>query len=160
MREYKIAAIPGDGIGPEVIAAGIEVLNVLAERDGGFRLTVTNYDWGSDYYKKNGVMMPPGGPRAAASVRRDLLRRRRRAPTCRITSRCGACASRSASRSTSTPNVRPTRILPGISSPLRSVTTGKELDWVIVRENSEGEIRRPRRDVRIAVIRRKSAPKS
>ena len=61
MREYKIAAIPGDGIGPEVIAAGLEVLDVLAEQDGGFGLKVTDFDWGSDYYKKNGVMMPPGG---------------------------------------------------------------------------------------------------
>ena len=61
MRSHKIAAIPGDGIGPEVIAAGLEVLEVCAERDGGFKLEVTNFDWGSDYYKKHGVMMPPGG---------------------------------------------------------------------------------------------------
>ena len=57
MREYKIAAIPGDGIGPEVIAAGLEVLAALAEQDGGFRLNVTHFDWGSDYYKKNGESM-------------------------------------------------------------------------------------------------------
>src|ERR1700712_1159545 len=51
-------------------------------------------------------------------------------PTCRITLRCGACGCRSARAST--------KILPGITSPLRGVETG-DLDWVIVRENSEGE---------------------
>ena len=40
MREYKIAAIPGDGIGMEVIAAGLQVLKVLGERDRGFKLNV------------------------------------------------------------------------------------------------------------------------
>ena len=54
MREHKIAAIPGDGIGPEVIAAGLEVLNVLAEQDGGFRLKVTDFDWGSDLLQEDG----------------------------------------------------------------------------------------------------------
>jgi isocitrate dehydrogenase len=58
MAKYRIAAIPGDGIGVEVIDAGLEVLKVCAERDGGFDLDVTHFDWGSDYYKKNGVMMP------------------------------------------------------------------------------------------------------
>ena len=61
MRTHKIAAIPGDGIGPEVIAAGLEVLRACAERDGGFALDVEHFNWGSDYYKQHGVMMPPGG---------------------------------------------------------------------------------------------------
>ncbi|MEK7875739.1 MAG: tartrate dehydrogenase, partial [Pseudomonadota bacterium] len=50
MREYRIAAIPGDGIGTEVIAAGLEVLNVLAGRDRGFKLNVEHFPWNSDYY--------------------------------------------------------------------------------------------------------------
>ena len=48
MKTYKIASIPGDGIGVEVIDAGLRVLEALAERDGGFKLDVTNFDWGSD----------------------------------------------------------------------------------------------------------------
>jgi len=51
----------GDGIGPEVIKAGLQALEVCAERDGGFRFEVEHFDWGSDYYKKHGVMMPEGG---------------------------------------------------------------------------------------------------
>ena len=61
MRTHRIAAIGGDGIGPEVIAAGLQVLDVCAERDGGFKFDVEHFDWGSDYYKKHGVMMPADG---------------------------------------------------------------------------------------------------
>ncbi len=49
MRTYRIAAMGGDGIGPEVIDAGVEVLKVCAERDSGFALDFTDFDWGSDY---------------------------------------------------------------------------------------------------------------
>ena len=45
MRVHKIAAIGGDGIGPEVIAAGLEALAVCARRDGGFALEVEHFDW-------------------------------------------------------------------------------------------------------------------
>src|SRR5665213_1660837 len=61
MREYAIAAIGADGIGPEVIAAGLKVLGVLARRDGGFALKVEEFPWGSDYYRKHGVLMPADG---------------------------------------------------------------------------------------------------
>ena len=137
MKTHKIAAVPGDGIGKEVIAAGIEVLKVLAKRDGGFNLEFQDFDWGSDYYRKNGVMMPENG--------RDLLARFDAiyfgavgAPDVpdHITLwglRLAICQPFDQYA-----NVRPTRILPGIVSPLRGVTD-KELDWIIVRENSEGE---------------------
>ena len=58
MRTYKISAMGGDGIGPEVVAAGIQALKVCAQRDGGFTLEFQDFDWGSDYYKKHGAMMP------------------------------------------------------------------------------------------------------
>ena len=61
MRNYKIAAMGGDGIGPEVVDAAVEALKVCAERDGGFKLEFQDFDWGSDYYKKHGVMMPEDG---------------------------------------------------------------------------------------------------
>ncbi len=137
MKTYKIAAIPGDGIGKEVIAAGIEVLQALAARDASFALQFDHFDWGSDYYKIHGAMMPANG--------RDLLM-----PFDAIY--FGAVGAPDVPDHISLwglrlaicqpfdqyANVRPTRILPGITSPLRGVTA-KELDWVIVRENSEGE---------------------
>ena len=48
MVEHRIASIPADGIGPEVISAGLEVLDAVAARDGGFTLKVAHYDWGSN----------------------------------------------------------------------------------------------------------------
>src|SRR5438093_109535 len=67
MKTYKLAAIPGDGIGTEVVAAGIEVLAALAKRDRGFGFNVDRFDWGGEYYKKHGRMMPENG--------RDLIRK-------------------------------------------------------------------------------------
>ena len=60
-RTYSIAAIPADGIGPEVIEAGIEVLSALAESLGSFTIDFTNYEWSSDTYKKPGKYIPAGG---------------------------------------------------------------------------------------------------
>ena len=137
MRTYKIAAIPADGIGPEVIEAGIEVLSTLEKRDGTIKFDVTTFDWGSDYYKKNGVMMPEDGLEqlkpfdaiyfgavGAADVPDHITLWGLRLPICQGFDQYA--------------NVRPTKIIPGVSSPLRDVGVG-DLDWVIVRENSEGE---------------------
>ena len=137
MTTYKIAAMGGDGIGPEVVKAGVQVLNVCAERDGGFKMQFTDFDWGSDYYKKHGAMMPADG---ANQLRKfdAILFGAVGAPDIpdHITLwglRLAICQPLYQYA-----NVRPARILPGITSPLRNVS-GPELDWVIVRENSEGE---------------------
>ena len=137
MRTYKIAAIPADGIGPEVIDAGTEVLSVLAQRAGDVRFDVTTFDWGSDYYKKTGVMMPEDGLEqlkpfdaiyfgavGAPDVPDHITLWGLRLPICQGFDQYA--------------NVRPTKIIPGVTSPLRGVGVG-DLDWVIVRENSEGE---------------------
>jgi len=60
-RVYKIASIPGDGIGPEVISAGIDVLNTLARTYGTFSFEFTHFNWSSDVYKKTGRYIPEGG---------------------------------------------------------------------------------------------------
>jgi tartrate dehydrogenase/decarboxylase/D-malate dehydrogenase len=137
MHSYQIAAMGGDGIGPEVIAAGVQVLKVCAERDRGFVLDFTDFDWGSDYYRKHGVMMPADG---ADQLRKfdAILFGAVGAPDIpdHVTLwglRLAICQPLDQYA-----NVRPTRVLPGITSPLRNVS-GPELDWVIVRENSEGE---------------------
>jgi len=137
MKEYRIAAIPADGIGTEVIAAGLEVLDALAKADGGFKLKVEHFDWGSDYYKKHGVMMPADGRETlkkfdaiyfgavgAPDVPDHITLWGLRINICQPFDQYA--------------NVRPTRILPGIKSPLAGIKP-EDLDWVIVRENSEGE---------------------
>ena len=60
-RIYKIAYIAGYGIGPEVISAGIEVLQKLSAILRTFELHFDHFDWGSDYYKKHGRYIPDGG---------------------------------------------------------------------------------------------------
>ncbi len=137
MKSYRIAAIGGDGIGPEVIAAGVEALEVCAKRDGGFRFDVKKFDWGTDHYKRHGVLMPAGGIdelRAFDAIYFGAVG----APDVpdHVTLwglRLAICQGLDQYA-----NVRPTRILPGIAGPLRNVSA-KDLDWVIVRENSEGE---------------------
>ena len=137
MKEYRIAAIPADGIGIECIAAGVEVLDALAEKAGSFKFAFDHFDWGSDYYKKHGVMMPADGREqiknhdaiyfgavGAPDVPDHITLWGLRLAICQPFDQYA--------------NVRPTRILPGITSPLRHVS-GPELDWVIIRENSEGE---------------------
>ncbi len=137
MKTYRIAAIPGDGIGPEVISAGVSVLQALAARAGSFTVTVDHFDWGGEYYKCHGRMMPTDG--------RDLIRHHDAilfgsAGHPDIPDHITLWGLRLAicQPFDQYANVRPTRILPGITSPLRKVS-GPELDWVIVRENSEGE---------------------
>ena len=137
MKTYTIAAIPGDGIGTEVISAGVEVLQALARREGRFAFKVDHFDWGGEYYKKHGRMMPADG--------RDLIRNHDAilfgsAGHPDIPDHITLWGLRLAicQPFDQYANVRPTRVLRGITSPLRSVND-KELDWVIVRENSEGE---------------------
>jgi tartrate dehydrogenase/decarboxylase/D-malate dehydrogenase len=137
MRHYNIAAIPGDGIGTEVIEAGLSVLTVLAARNGEFKLSFEKFPWGTDYYLETGKMMPEeglgllkffdaiyfgsaGDPRVPDHISLWGLR-------------LAICQSFDQYA-----NVRPSRLLPGIISPLRDVSPD-QIDWVIVRENTEGE---------------------
>ena len=61
MQVHKIAVVAGDGIGPEVIAEGMKVLNAVAEIDGTFKFEFTEYPWGCEYYKQTGRMMAENG---------------------------------------------------------------------------------------------------
>jgi tartrate dehydrogenase/decarboxylase/D-malate dehydrogenase len=137
MRHYKIAAIPGDGIGNEVIPAGLDVLDACARADGGFSLDVQRFDWGSDYYRRHGVMMPSDGLTTlrpfdaiyfgavgAPDVPDHITLWGLRLAICQPFDQYA--------------NIRPARVLGAIESPLRGVKPS-DIDMVIVRENSEGE---------------------
>jgi tartrate dehydrogenase/decarboxylase/D-malate dehydrogenase len=135
MRDYRIAAIPGDGIGPEVIAAGVEILQACARADAGFRIRVEEFDWNSANYLRRGHYIPDDGLARLKSFDAIFF---------------GAVGSLEVADHVSLwglrlpiaqgfdqyANVRPARVLPGVTSPL---TGGQAIDWVIIRENSEGE---------------------
>ncbi len=135
MKTYRIASIPGDGIGIEVIAEGEKVLKELARKDAGFALEFAPFDWGSERFLKTGAYMPEnpleilkkfdaiffgavGSPKVPDHISLWGLR----LPICQGFDQYA--------------NVRPARVLPGITSPL---VKGSEIDWVIIRENTEGE---------------------
>ena len=135
MHTYKIAAIPGDGIGKEVIAEGVKVLNTLARQSKRFRFSFRQFPWSSDYYLKHGYYIAPGGldelkkydaiffgavgsPKVPDHVSLWGLR----LPICQGFDQYA--------------NVRPARVLPGVPSPLKNA---EDIDWVIIRENTEGE---------------------
>ena len=130
----RIASIPGDGIGPEVVAAAIPVLEAAAARHDGV-LHWTEFDWGSDRYRATGAMMPADGLDTLAGhdaiffgavgdpeipdveTLWGLLLPMRRAFDQYV-------------------NLRPVRTVPGVPSPLAD---SEGIDIVIVRENTEGE---------------------
>jgi tartrate dehydrogenase/decarboxylase/D-malate dehydrogenase len=134
VKSYRIAAVPGDGIGTEVIPAGIEVLKALASREQ-FGIEFTSFDWSSERYVRTGSYIPQGGldelkkfdaiffgAVGAPDVPDHVSLWGLRLPICQGFDQYA--------------NVRPSRVLPGIKSPLEG---GKHIDWVIVRENTEGE---------------------
>ena len=134
MKSYRIASIPGDGIGTEVIPAGLDVLNALASKEG-FSLQTTSFDWSSKRYQQTGAYIPAGGLEqlksfdaiffgavGAPDVPDHVSLWGLRLPICQGFDQYA--------------NVRPSRVLPGIKSPLDH---GNEIDWIIVRENTEGE---------------------
>ena len=137
MKIYRIATIPGDGIGKEVVPAARQMLEALARSLSLFELEFEDFDWGGDYYRRHGTMMPEDGL--------DVLRAKdavlfgsagdRHIPH-HITLwglRLKICQGLDQYA-----NVRPARILPGINTPLKRCRP-EDLDWVIVRENTEGE---------------------
>ncbi|MDP6350724.1 MAG: tartrate dehydrogenase [Alphaproteobacteria bacterium] len=136
MRRYRIAVIGGDGIGPEVVAAGQRVLEAAAARDG-FVLETESFPWGSDYYRRHGAMMPANGLDVLRGfdaiyfgavgdpgLPDDVTLWGLRLAICQGFDQFV--------------NLRPAKLLPGLDGPLRA-ELGARIDWIVVRENSEGE---------------------
>lgn len=134
MKAVKINLVPGDGIGVDVVREGCRVLERLAEIDGGVRFDFNHLPWSCEYYLKHGKMMPDDGLKILADCDAILL---------------GAVGFPGVPDSVSAQrllfpirqqfeqyvNMRPIKLLPGLVSPLRN----DKIDFVVVRENSEGE---------------------
>ncbi len=135
MSEYRIAVVPGDGTGPEVVAEAIKVLDVASERFG-FTYQPSHFDLGGERYMRTGETLPGevldqlrdsdailfgaiGHPDVPPGIlEQDVLLRMRRELDQYI-------------------NLRPIKLHPGVKSPVSSLTP-EQVDMVVVRENSEG----------------------
>ena len=137
MKTYKIACIPGDGIGKEVIPAGQTVLEILAASRSTFNFEFENFGWGGDWYRRFGEMMPANGLDALRS-KDAILFGSAGDPGIPDHITLWGLRLKICQGFDQYANVRPTRILPGIDAPLKRCKP-EDLDWVIVRENSEGE---------------------
>jgi tartrate dehydrogenase/decarboxylase/D-malate dehydrogenase len=137
MNTYKIACIPGDGIGKEVIPAGQAVLETLAASRNTFNFEFENFGWGGEWYRRFGEMMPANGLDALRS-KDAILFGSAGDPGIPDHITLWGLRLKICQGFDQYANVRPTRILPGIDAPLKRCKP-EDLDWVIVRENSEGE---------------------
>jgi tartrate dehydrogenase/decarboxylase/D-malate dehydrogenase len=137
MKDYKIALIPGDGIGQEVAPQGVNVINAAGEITGSFRIRWDSFPWGCEYYLKTGRMMAEDGMKQLQSfdaiyfgavgfpsVPDHISLRGLRLPICQGFDQY-VC-------------LRPSLLLPGVKSPLAGKMAG-EIDFIVVRENTEGE---------------------
>jgi tartrate dehydrogenase/decarboxylase/D-malate dehydrogenase len=137
MKTYRIATIPGDGIGKEVVPEGQKVLEALASQNPALKFEFENFDWGGDYYRKHGMMMPENGLDPLRN-KDAILFGSAGDPHIPDHITLWGLRLKICQGFDQYANVRPTRILPGIDAPLKRCTPA-QLDWVIVRENSEGE---------------------
>lgn len=137
MKTYRIATIPGDGIGKEVVPEGQKVLEALARQNPALKFEFENFDWGGDYYRKHGMMMPADGLDPLRN-KDAILFGSAGDPHIPDHITLWGLRLKICQGFDQYANVRPTRILPGIDAPLKRCTPA-QLDWVIVRENSEGE---------------------
>src|SRR5579871_2077935 len=136
MASYSIAVIPGDGIGKEVVPEGLRVLDAAAARFG-FTLSYDHFDWSCETYKATGAMMPEDGLDRLRDHDAIFL---------------GAVGFPGVPDHISLwgllipirrefdqyVNLRPVRLLPGIVPPIRD-RSSKDIDFWVVRENTEGE---------------------
>ncbi len=135
-RQYQIAVIPGDGIGKETVPEGMRVLHAAASRYG-FELKTTDYDWSCETYQRTGAMMPADGIERLRPSDAIFL---------------GAVGFPGVPDHVSLwgllipirrefdqyVNIRPCRLMPGLASPLAG-RTAADIDFIVVRENTEGE---------------------
>ena len=137
MKVYKIACIPGDGIGQEVVPAGEEVLKALADSLGTFKFDFETFMWGGDWYRKHAEMMPKDGLDRLKN-KDAILFGSAGDPHIPDHITLWGLRLKICQGFDQYANVRPSRILPGIDAPLKRCKV-EDLDWIIVRENSEGE---------------------
>ena len=133
---YKIAVIPGDGIGPEIVLAGVKVLDAAAQRFG-FEVQYEEFPYGAGYYKETGAFIPVdalGFLKAFDALYFGAVG----LPDVEDTRPAKLFTFKVRTEFDQYVNYRPARLLPGIEGPLRNKMS-EDIDFVVVRENTEGE---------------------
>jgi tartrate dehydrogenase/decarboxylase/D-malate dehydrogenase len=136
MSSYRIANIPGDGVGNEVALEATKILKAVSDKHA-FHVKMKNFDWGCDYYLRNGMMMPPNALKILQEYDAIFLG-------------CIGDANKVPDQISLTlllairkgfdqyVNLRPIRLYPGVETPVRTATP-ETVDMLVIRENTEGE---------------------
>ncbi len=135
-KTYKIAVVNGDGIGAEIVPAGVSVLEATAKKHG-FNLDLSELSWGAGYYLKHGEFMPADGieqMKAFDAIYFGAVG----LPEVDDTLPARDYTFKVRSELKQYVNYRPVKLFSGLKSPLRTKTE-KDIDFVVVRENNEGE---------------------
>ena len=136
MKNYKIAVIAGDGIGPEVIAEGVKILNAAAKKDGTFSFSFTYFPWGCEFYKETGKMMDDDGIEQLGAFDAIFLGAVGAPGVPDHISLWGLLLSIRKGFDQYI-NLRPVKLLRGAPTPIKNATE-ENVDMIFVRENSEG----------------------
>jgi tartrate dehydrogenase/decarboxylase / D-malate dehydrogenase len=134
MKNYKIAVVPGDGIGHEIVPAALNVLTKVSEKYG-FTIEKQDFDWGAGYYRKNGEFMPKNGLDKLKDFDAVLFGAVG-LPEVDDTLPAKDYTFKVRTHFQQYVNYRPCRVWPGVTSPLSG---DKYFDFIVVRENTEGE---------------------
>ena len=136
-KKHKIAVIPGDGIGKEVVPEGLKVLDAVASRFG-IDFQWDHFDWSCDYYAEHGKMMPDDWQRQIGQHEAIFFGAIGWPATVPDHEALWGSLFKFRREFDQYINLRPVRLMPGVPSPLAGRQPG-EIDFFIVRENTEGE---------------------
>ncbi|MCE5285630.1 MAG: tartrate dehydrogenase [Pelosinus sp.] len=137
MKQYKIAVVPGDGIGPEVLAEGIKVLHKIAQLAGDFSFEFTTFPWGCQYYLEQGKMMDEDGLQKLKKFDAIYLGAVGY-PGVPDHISLGELLLKIRKGFDQYVNIRPVKLLNGAPCPLKNISR-EQIDMIVIRENSEGE---------------------
>jgi tartrate dehydrogenase/decarboxylase/D-malate dehydrogenase len=137
MAKHKIALLPGDGVGPEVVKEGVKALKALEKVDSELSFTFDEFEWNSDYYLKNKEMMPKNGLDILSGYDAIFLGA---IGDPRVPDHIGVGELIFKIRQgfNQYVNLRPIKLLEGVDTPLKD-TENRKIDMVFIRENTEGE---------------------
>ncbi|WP_246939089.1 tartrate dehydrogenase [Bacillus pinisoli] len=136
MKNFKLSVIPGDGIGKEIVPATLQVLDTLANINGGVKFEYETHPWSCEYYLEHGEMMPKDGMKQLHQTDAIYLGAVGNPNLVADHISLWGLLIKIRRECEQVVNIRPAKYIKGVSSPLANP---KDFDFIVVRENSEGE---------------------